>query len=149
MELPIAIHKEPTSTYGAIVPDVPGCFSWGDTVEDAIRNVREAVYAHVEAMASEGLPIDVKPSRIEQLSKDPEYAGAIWALADIDVAKLDMKPERINISIPRFVLKKIDDYTERRHESRSGFLARRDGADRGRTSLRRPAVPAGALIRSW
>jgi metal-responsive CopG/Arc/MetJ family transcriptional regulator len=45
-------------------------------------------------------------------------------LVDIDLTKLDNKPERINISMPRVVLSKIDSYVEKRHETRSGFLSR-------------------------
>ncbi|NRR30473.1 type II toxin-antitoxin system HicB family antitoxin [Oxalobacteraceae bacterium] len=48
----------------------------------------------------------------------------MWALVNVDFAKLDSKPERINISIPRFILSKIDRYAESRHETRSGFIAR-------------------------
>ena len=48
----------------------------------------------------------------------------MWALADVDHEKLDSKLERINVSLPRFVLSKIDDFTRARQETRSGFLAR-------------------------
>jgi metal-responsive CopG/Arc/MetJ family transcriptional regulator len=44
-------------------------------------------------------------------------------LVDIDMTKLDTKPERINISMPKFVLSRIDDFIGARHETRSGFLA--------------------------
>jgi metal-responsive CopG/Arc/MetJ family transcriptional regulator len=42
----------------------------------------------------------------------------------VDLAQLDKKPERINVSIPRFVLRKIDSFADARHETRSGFLSR-------------------------
>jgi predicted RNase H-like HicB family nuclease len=124
MELPLAIHKDKDSVYGVTIPDVPGCFSWGDTIDEAIRNAREAVYSHFEVLAEEGGSLEVKASAIEDLSKEADYAGAVWALVDIDISKLDSKPERINISIPRFVLKKIDEFAEARHETRSGFISR-------------------------
>jgi predicted RNase H-like HicB family nuclease len=124
MEMPIAIHKDRDSVYGVTVPDVPGCFSWGETIDDAIKNAKEAIYSHFEVMAEGGDAVEVKASAIEDLSKDEEYAGAIWALVDVDASKFDSKPERINISIPRFVLKKIDSFAELRHESRSGFISR-------------------------
>ena len=54
MEIPVAIHKDENSVYGVIVPDVPGCFSWGDSIEDAMQNTREAIYSHVQAMLAEG-----------------------------------------------------------------------------------------------
>ena len=36
MFIPVAIHKDEGSVFGVSVPDVPGCFSYGDTVEDAL-----------------------------------------------------------------------------------------------------------------
>lgn len=124
MEMPIAIHKDENSVYGVTVPDVPGCYSWGDTIDEAIRNAREAIYSHYEVLAESGEALSFKASRIQDLVVDEEYAGAIWALVDVDASKFDSKPERINISIPRFVLKKIDSFAEARHETRSGFIAR-------------------------
>jgi predicted RNase H-like HicB family nuclease len=124
MELPLAIHKDPDSVYGVTIPDVPGCYSFGDSIDEAIKNAREAVYSHFEAMVEQGDALEVKASRIEDLTKEEDFAGAIWALVDIDLSKIDAKPERINISLPRFVLKKIDNFTQSRHETRSGFISR-------------------------
>lgn len=124
MEIPVAIFKDETSVYGVVVPDIKGCHSWGDTISDALRNAKEAIYSHVETLTELNQPVDITQSSIEILTLDPDYAGAIWALVDIDMAKLDTKPERINISIPRFVLARIDSFAQARHESRSGVLAR-------------------------
>lgn len=124
MEFPIAIHKDDGSVYGVTVPDIPGCHSWGETIQEAIRNAKEAISGHVSTLAELGEDVDFKCSDIDDLAKQEDYAGAIWAVADVDVSKLDSKPERINVSLPRFVLHKIDAYVEQRHETRSGFLAR-------------------------
>ncbi len=124
MEFPIAVHKDDGSVYGVTVPDIPGVHSWGDTIDDAIRNTKEAIVGHVLTLMELEGSVDFTCSTVEELARMPEYAGAIWALVDVDLSKLDAKPERINISIPRFVLKKIDAYVEARHETRSGFLAR-------------------------
>jgi predicted RNase H-like HicB family nuclease len=124
MELPIAIHKDTDSVYGVTIPDVAGCYSWGDTIDEAIRNAREAIYSHLELAAETGALPHMKASHIEDLSKDETYAGAIWALVDVDASKFDAKPERINISLPRFVLRKIDNFAELRHETRSGLISR-------------------------
>lgn len=67
---------------------------------------------------------ELTSSTIEELAAQEEFAGAIWALVEIDISRLDSQPTRINISVPRFVLKKIDTYADSRHESRSGFIAR-------------------------
>jgi predicted RNase H-like HicB family nuclease len=124
MEFPIAIHKDEGSVYGVTVPDVPGAFSWGETIDHAIKNAKEAIYGHVELLIEEGQDVPLSVSSIEELIGNPDYEGAIWALVEVDLSKLDARPERINISLPRFVLHKIDSYVEARHETRSGFLAR-------------------------
>ncbi len=124
MEMPIAIQKDANSVYGVIVPDVPGCYSWGDTIDDAIKNAKEAIYLHYEVLAETGEAMTVKASKIEELAASDEFTGAIWALVDVDASKFDSKPERINISVPRFVLKKIDSYAASKHETRSGFISR-------------------------
>jgi predicted RNase H-like HicB family nuclease len=124
MEFPIAIHKDDGSVYGVTVPDIAGCHSWGETIDDAIRNAKEAISGHIETLAELGEEVDFSCSAIEDLARKEAYAGAIWALVDVDVTKLDSKPERINVSLPRFVLHKIDAHVEKRHETRSGFLAR-------------------------
>lgn len=124
MDIPVLIQKDPTSVYGVIVPDIAGCHSWGDTIEHALRNVKEAIAGHIETALELGMPVDIRLSDMESLTRDAQYAGGIWALVDVDLSKLDATPERINISLPRFVLSKIDTYVGARHETRSGFLAR-------------------------
>ncbi len=47
--------------YSAYVPDLPGCVSVGDTLEEAKAEIREAIEFHLEGMREEGLPIP-KPS---------------------------------------------------------------------------------------
>lgn len=124
MDIPVVIFKDEGSVYGVNVPDVPGCHSWGATIDDALRNAKQAIYSHIETLVELGEPVAITQSKIETLSRLDEHAGGIWALVDIDLSKLDGKPERINISLPRFVLNKIDTFTASRHESRSGFLSR-------------------------
>lgn len=124
MKLPIAIHKDEGSTYGVTVPDVPGCFSFGESIEEAIANTEEAVLAHLELLLGEGAPAKVQASPITALQQLPDHTGAVWALVDIDLSRLDPTPARVNISLPRHVLERIDAYTKAHHETRSGFLAR-------------------------
>ncbi|BBU27007.1 HicB family protein [Burkholderia sp. THE68] len=124
MEFALAIHKDPESCYGVTVPNVPGVFSAGDTIDEAIQNAREAIFFHIETIIEDGVEVSITSRSIEELIVDPDFAGAIWAYVEVDLSKLDSRPERINISLPRFVLHKIDSYVEARHETRSGFLAR-------------------------
>lgn len=124
MDIPVVIFKDEGSVYGVNVPDIKGVHSWGDSIEDALKNVKEAITGHIETLLELGEPVEISQSTIETLQKNPDYAGGIWALVDLDLDKLDSKPERINISLPRFVLSKIDRYANSRHETRSGLLSR-------------------------
>ncbi len=53
MKYIVIIEEGPTS-YGAYIPDLPGCIAAGDTREEAVRLIEEAVVCHLELMAENG-----------------------------------------------------------------------------------------------
>lgn len=109
--------------FGVAVPDLPGCFSAGDTVEAAIDNAREAIEAWAEAVLDDGGEIPAQRS-IDALRNDPEYDGWIWAIIEAPTERLQGPSERVNISLPKRVLVKIDEYATAHGETRSAFLAK-------------------------
>ena len=122
MRYPIVIHKDKDTDFGVTVPDVAGCFSAGDTLEEAIEMAREAIECHLEGMLLDGDAIPV-PSSIEIHQQNTELYGGVWALVDIDLSKLSVKSKRVNITIPERLLNAVDHYAKRHGESRSGLLA--------------------------
>jgi len=67
----IVIEKEPDGPgYLAYSPTLPGCFSNGLTVEDAKRNIREAIQQHLEVLQEKGEPIPQaeRVMHVEELS---------------------------------------------------------------------------------
>ncbi|MCC6680362.1 MAG: type II toxin-antitoxin system HicB family antitoxin [Phycisphaeraceae bacterium] len=50
-------EKAQDGSYSVYVPDLPGCTSSGDTLEEAERMIREAILAHVESLREHGDPI--------------------------------------------------------------------------------------------
>jgi len=56
MDYLVIIERGDTSV-GAYVPDLPGCAAVGETEEEALRLVREAIALHIEALTEQGLPI--------------------------------------------------------------------------------------------
>lgn len=123
MKFPIALEPGTQDTaWGVVVPDLPGCFSAGDTAEEAFANVVDAVQAHCELLAEDNLEIPT-PRPLDNWQKDPQYEGWVWALVDVDVTRFEGKAEKINITLPRRLLAKIDDHAKARGATRSGFLA--------------------------
>jgi len=50
--------------FSAYVPDLPGCVATGATVEEAEREIREAIEFHLEGMRADGEPIPVPSSAV-------------------------------------------------------------------------------------
>jgi predicted RNase H-like HicB family nuclease len=56
MQYLVVVGKGPTS-YGAHVPDLPGCVAVGDTEEEVLQLIREAIELHLEDLKQTGQPI--------------------------------------------------------------------------------------------
>ena len=123
MRYPVVIHKDEGSSYGVTVPDLPGCFSGGDTLDEAFDMAREAIVGHIETLLIDGEPIpENAPLEMHQANQD--YTDGIWGLVDVDVSKLSDKTVRVNVTMPARVLAIIDEAAVREGESRSGLLTR-------------------------
>ena len=123
MRYPIAIEAgDETTAFGVVVPDLPGCFSAGDTLDEAIAGAEEAAAAWIDATLDAGAAIPA-PTGLDALRHSPEYAG--WSFGVITVARdlLDDTVERVNITLPRRVLKRLDALAKAAGESRSGYIA--------------------------
>lgn len=123
MHYPVVIHKDKGSDYGVTVPDLPGCFSAGATVDEAMAMAREAIELHLEGLIEEGMAVP-DPGRIEDHKGKREYAGGTWAIVSVDPSSLRLKAQRVSITIPERVLDAIDRYASEHGESRSALLTR-------------------------
>lgn len=124
MRYPIAIEPGTEATaFGVIVPDLPGCFSAGDTLDEALSNAEEAVAGWIDAALDAGETIPA-PSSVETLRANPDYVGWIFGVVTVDPALLDDTTERINVTLPRRVLRRLDAMAKTAGESRSGFIAK-------------------------
>ncbi|MCD6505488.1 type II toxin-antitoxin system HicB family antitoxin [Candidatus Poribacteria bacterium] len=54
MDYTVIIHDAEEGGYWVEVPALPGCFSQGETIEEALQNVREAITLHLEVLSEEG-----------------------------------------------------------------------------------------------
>lgn len=122
LRYPITIEAGDDHTaFGVVIPDLPGCFSAGDTMDEAMENSVEAIAAWIETTLDNGGRIP-GPGDIGVHAGNPEFAGWTWAIVEVDGALLDDTTERVNISVPKRVLARIDRYAAAHGTSRSGFL---------------------------
>ncbi|MBF0482605.1 MAG: type II toxin-antitoxin system HicB family antitoxin [Desulfovibrionaceae bacterium] len=119
MYFPVAIFIEEGKAYGATLPDIPGCNTAGDTLEEALGNVQEAVELSLEDAT--GKP---RPSSLEAYRSDPVYRDATWAMVNLDLGFMDSRTVRVNITLPAGTLEEIDRTAKGRGLTRSAFLVR-------------------------
>jgi len=106
-----------------VVPDLPGCFSAADSgIDEAIENAKEAIELWIETALDAGDDVP-KPSSIATFQKKREFKGWVWAIAEIDPALLSDEIERVNITLPKRVLARLDAKAKQHGETRSGFIA--------------------------
>ena len=125
MRYPIAIEPgDKCHAFGVVVPDLPGCFSAGDTLDEAIDNASEAIGLWLETVLDDGGVVPA-PRSVTDHQKNPEFSRWVWAFVNVDLAQISDKVERVNITLPARVLRRIDAAAKEAGESRSGFIARR------------------------
>lgn len=130
MKFIVVLHTDDGERFGVTVPDLAGCFSGGDSLDDALESVREAIDLHVETLIEDGVAIPAATS-LTAHQANPDYAGGVWAVVDVPVEKYLGPAEKINITVPRLVLARIDEYARKHGQSRSGFLV-----EAARTAMR-------------
>lgn len=86
MRYPIVIEVgTDTTAWSVIVPDLPGCFSAGDTLDEAMANVEEAAAAWIDATLDAGEKIPA-PSTVQSIANRKEYRGWIVSVVKVDPA---------------------------------------------------------------
>ena len=124
MKYPIVIEPgDETHAYGVVVPDLPGCFSAGDSLDEAFSQAKEAIEGWIEMSFDDGLDIP-SPSSIEDLAKNPDFKGWFFGVVDVDLSKLSDKAERVNITLPQRVLNRLDRQAKSAGDTRSGYIAK-------------------------
>src|SRR5687767_13960768 len=99
MNYPVVLHKDPQSDFGVTVPDLPGCFSAGSTIDEALTMAKEAIELHLEGLVEDGQAIPA-PGAIEEHQRNVDFRGGTWAVVSVDPAGLRLKAKRINITVP-------------------------------------------------
>jgi predicted RNase H-like HicB family nuclease len=63
----LVVYESAAQNISAYVPDLPGCVSTGATMDEAKRNIREAIEGHISVMRECGEPIPEPTSRAEAM----------------------------------------------------------------------------------
>ena len=113
------IHKDKDSAYGVHFPDVEGCFSAGDTLDEAVSNAAEALRFYFENQTDVPEARDMESIRedVQQDIREGALLVAIPLLADAG------RTVRVNITLDAGLLESIDRAVEKRGMNRSAFLA--------------------------
>ena len=123
MRYPVAIEPGDKNTaFGVVFPDLPGCFSAGDTLDEALEQAEVAAEAWIDAALDDGLPIP-PPSKLDDIGRDPAFSGWLLGVVKVDPAALDDRATRVNITLPRRVLRRLDAQAAASGETRSGYIA--------------------------
>jgi predicted RNase H-like HicB family nuclease len=115
------IHKDPTSAFGASFPDLPGCVSAADTLEELRPMIEEALGFHIEGMIEDGDAVP-EPSTLDEILKAEGYGDAV-AVMVVKAPETEGATVRVNITLPEKTLAQIDRKAAAQGMSRSSFLA--------------------------
>lgn len=123
--------KDDNTAFGLVVPalcnDEYGCFSAVDSVDDIYPMAQEAIALVLSDMAERGFSLEqIKDEGYLTYSKQEDYTHCdSWLLIEVDASEYMGKKQRINISVPDYLLRRIDQRVSSnpRYKDRSHFLA--------------------------
>ncbi|WP_414898434.1 type II toxin-antitoxin system HicB family antitoxin [Rhodovulum sp. YEN HP10] len=114
------VHQEDDSAFGIHFPDVPGCFSAADALDDLLSNASEALALHLE---DEILP---EARSLDAVRADSDVARDLEAgafLLAVPFFRLSGRTAKANITMDAGLLAAIDQTAKARGLTRSAFLA--------------------------
>jgi predicted RNase H-like HicB family nuclease len=110
------------TAYGVVFPDLPGCYSAGDTFERAIKNAHEALAFHISGLKEDGVGIP-EPRSLKQIKAEWEDWHDWKKNYDFVITNIALLPpygtEKILVSMDASLIARID----RVSKNRSAFLA--------------------------
>jgi predicted RNase H-like HicB family nuclease len=124
---PAQIYIE-NGVYGIVFPDLPGCVSVADHGDQIAEMATEALSLHIQGMLEDLDPLPV-PTSVDQLERDPE---STWVTSLLVSAEPEPASERVNVILPKGLLRQIERFTTARGMNRSAMLslAARDYLDK-------------------
>ena len=65
MKITVTIDRDEDGIWVAECPSIPGCVSQGDTKDEALANIREAIELCIEVRAEKGMPLTIETRQVE------------------------------------------------------------------------------------
>jgi predicted RNase H-like HicB family nuclease len=122
MRYPVILHTDDKKQFGVTIPDLPGCFSQGESIENAVENAQEAILFHAEGLVSAKQLVPL-PSEIDFSDFQKDAGTVLLAYADVDIESILGPAKRINITIKSANLQIIDIRAKAHGMNRSEYLA--------------------------
>jgi antitoxin HicB len=70
----VLLREEPEGGYTVIVPTLPGCVTYGETIPEAVEMAKEAIEVYVESLIAHGEEIPTEESTLETTVMVPVHA---------------------------------------------------------------------------
>lgn len=123
MKYPIVIeYVDDKTAIGIQIPDIDGAVTAGDTFEEAYSNAVEVASIMLDEMVKGGKEVPMPSNQTDHIN-NPDYKGMGWGMIEIDITPYLGTTEKINVTMPSYLVKKIDDYVKTHNiKSRSSFL---------------------------
>lgn len=121
MRIPVIVHKDKNSDYGVIVPDFPGVFSGGATLDEALANVQEALALR---FCDGEICVIPQISSLESVLESPDLEGGVALMLEIDPAPLGGEtPAFSHLPLPLTLRDRIDEVANARGISAAALVA--------------------------
>lgn len=107
---PIALIKE-HDVYHVLIPDIPECYTFGNSISEAIEKAESVVKLHLRTLSDLGNDIPAA-TEIESIESEEKYENSKWFFISIDRQQYLGKAKRINISLPTSLINRMDKKVE-------------------------------------
>ncbi|MEF9893013.1 MAG: type II toxin-antitoxin system HicB family antitoxin [Anaerorhabdus sp.] len=101
----LAIIEEGETSYGAYFPDLPGCGTSGDTIEEVCINAKEALELHIYGMEKDHDELPIPSGKLES---NGEMVTPITIFPDIVKHEMENRRVKTNVTIPLWLKEKAE-----------------------------------------
>jgi predicted RNase H-like HicB family nuclease len=120
----VALVYRQNDAFGLSFPDLPGCVSAANSLDDLLQDGKEALDLHVEGMLADG---EVLPQfrSLDSLKKDETLAEDFAEAELVTLLPVDMpgRSVKVTITMEEHLLQRLNTAAERQGYTRSGFIA--------------------------